>query len=74
MSDLTERLRDKFRYGYPSWHQPCNEAMVEAADRIEELEAALREIVDAERLSDIDYDIAVVMGSIARRALEGDDE
>lgn len=45
MSDLTARLRDKFKYGYPSWHQPCNKAMNEAADRIEELEQALRDML-----------------------------
>lgn len=66
--DIVERLRDKFRYGYPSWHQPCNEAMREAADEIERLRAAFVEILNVpEGRGD-----AGQMVRIARRALEAE--
>ena len=38
MSDLVERLRG-------TWSWPPSEVMAEAADRIEQLEAALRDII-----------------------------
>ena len=42
MTDLTDELRDQARFGNPGWHVPCRTTMLKAADRIEELEAALR--------------------------------
>ena len=64
--DIVERLRGRFRYGYPSWHQPCNESMAEAADEIERLRAALREITSMPSLKSTEEE----WRRVAKSALE----
>jgi len=58
MSDLVQRLRDQ-----DMSFSECWDVMPEAANRIEALEAALREILDPEQWHEVQ--------NIARRALEG---
>ena len=49
MSDLVWRLRTGVIKKEPQFRQMVSPVMVEAADRIEHLEAALREIADTQR-------------------------
>lgn len=74
--DLVKRLRFGValdEQGDVSW---CNqEAMFNAADRIEKLEAALREIANGQRDADKSYaELLAEVRIEARKALEGKDE
>ena len=62
--DLVKRLRDEDN------DEPLNELLDAAADRIEKLEAALREIDNACDLAGCSFTVR----TITRKALEGKDE
>ena len=68
MTDIVERLRAPAYWfsGSSEGHEGENNAPYEAAARIEQLEAALREIADCKTFTDREY-----MIGIARAALEG---
>lgn len=70
-NDLVERLRGLHVTRHPSRSiVECDEATIlEAAARIEQLEAALREIADCKTYSEVST--AIKAASIARAALEG---
>jgi len=61
--DLVQRLRDKYT---------SPQDVAEAADRIEKLEAALREIADLTKTRH--HKIIADINLIARKALEGKDD
>ena len=64
--DLVERLREK------AFRTETHELLDEAADRIEQLEAALREIIQEDALTGKTVFVGD-FGKIARKALEGKD-
>jgi hypothetical protein len=67
--DLVKRLRETSgKYDEYCWHSDIE---LEAADRIEELEAALREIADPDSWEGMDWISYGVPKWIARAALEG---
>jgi hypothetical protein len=73
MSDLVERLRHyvERRVATPMGRELRDTVMREAADRIEELERALRFIVDlVERLKQVQYEVSAFDGHLA--AMIGD--
>jgi len=76
--DLVKRLRDaadRAKREYPEVFRVSEEITYEAADRIEKLEAALREIADGPRDADKSYvSLFYEIQSEARKALEGKDD
>lgn len=67
--DLVKRLR-KWDYGESTWG-----LLEDAADRIEKLETALREIADGQRDADKSYaELLTEVRIEARKALEGKDD
>ena len=78
--DLVKRLRDKVEAS--RIYDDDEELLDEAADRIEKLEAALREIIDIHPFKDPEGDVSIkslvdlVFGIniTARKALEGKDD
>jgi len=66
MTNLVKRLREK------AFRTETYEMLEAAADRIEKLEAALREIANFDLYGD--YSNAYEIQPIARKALEGKDE
>lgn len=76
--DLVKRLRDGCSCNFPdnpcAAEDECRDAF-EAADRIEKLEAALREIANGQRDADKSYaELLAEVRIEARKALEGKDE
>ena len=67
IDDLVQRLREK------AFRIETAELLDEAADRIEKLEAALREIIQEDALNGKTVFVGD-FGKIARKALEGKDD
>jgi hypothetical protein len=71
--DLVKRLRQIGKGAYVGAVSDDRKAAKDAADRIEKLEAALREIADGAVADNAD-DACYALMKIARKALEGKDE
>ena len=71
--DLVTRLRyqaNTAKKNYPEVFRVSEDITYEAADRIEKLEAALREIMGTDELSFV----PPILRNVARKALEGKDD
>ena len=73
MTDIVERLRAPAYWfsGSSEGHEGENNAPYEAAARIEQLEAALRDLADCKTFTDREYMIGIARAALDYHQMEG---